>query len=85
LPRHLWEKGRNECAGETCFEAMAFLPHIAAASGCAYPPLPKDGLRFTALALRSLHQMVLCVLLVNGQPLQECRLCSCYLVCMDQN
>lgn len=31
LLHHFWEKGRNECAGETRFEAMAFLPQIAAA------------------------------------------------------
>lgn len=39
LLHHLWEKGRNECSGETCFETMAFLPRIAAALCIA--PLPK--------------------------------------------
>jgi hypothetical protein len=39
LLHHLWEKGPNECSGETRFEAMAFLPRIAAALRIA--PLPK--------------------------------------------
>ncbi|KAJ1285114.1 hypothetical protein BS78_03G255800 [Paspalum vaginatum] len=83
LLHHFWEKGRNECSGETRFASMDFLPRIAAA--VRLPPLAKASVPFTALSLRSLHQFTRCFSvkeaavgwLAMGRPLQDDRLPSC--------
>ena len=87
LLHHFWEKGWNECAGETRFEAMAFLPRIAAALFlCASPPLPKPSRLLPSLyALFTRWFSVKEAAGGGWQPMQECRRQSCGLIMILQS